>query len=81
MNIELGDTAQDRITGFQGVVTGLCYYISGCNQALIVPEVKDGAFREAQWFDVQRLHRLENVPRIILDNGSTPGHDKAAPKR
>jgi hypothetical protein len=46
-----------------------------------VPEVKDGAFREAQWFDVQRLHRLENVPRIILDNGSTPGHDKAAPKR
>lgn len=79
--MNLGERARDRITGFEGVVTGLCMYISGCNQALLVPPVdKEGQFRDGHWFDIQRL---EQVPaaRITLDNGSTPGCDRAAPKR
>jgi hypothetical protein len=77
----LGTTQRDKITSFQGVVVGFCQYISGCNQALLSPGVDEkGAHRESQWFDIQRLEQVgSNV--IHLDNGATPGFDRAAPKR
>jgi len=78
--MQLGIKAKDKITGFEGVVTGVCKYISGCNQALLTPPVKDGAYVEPHWFDVQRVEALEGVP-VVLDNSETPGFDKAAPKR
>lgn len=76
----LGSTARDRITGFTGVVMGVCDYLSGCSQALLVPPMQDGKLPESQWFDVQRLEDT-GAERIVLDNGATPGCDKAAPKR
>ena len=79
--IELGMTARDTITGFEGVVTGRVEYISGCNQLLLVPKVDEkGAARDAQWFDEQRCARV-GTDRIVLDNGTTPGADMAAPVR
>lgn len=79
--MELGVTVKDRITGFTGVVTGFVKYISGCNQALVQPRVKDdGAFADSHWFDVQRLE-VQDQPRVELDNSETPGPDKAAPIR
>jgi hypothetical protein len=81
MNQFLGHTFRDRITGFQGICTGYVEYLTGCNQALVVPPISaDGAIRSAEWFDVQRLERQANPP-VALDNGATPGPDKAAPKR
>lgn len=80
--ITLGITARDRITGFQGVVTGHAQYISGCAQWLLAPPAgKDGTFHESCWFDEQRLTRVKNKPVINLDNSATPGPDKPAPKR
>jgi hypothetical protein len=77
----LGNTVKDRITGFTGVVTGYVEYLTGCNQALVVPPVApDGAMRSAEWLDVQRLE-IQPGPRVTLDNGATPGCDKPAPKR
>ncbi|WP_375782872.1 hypothetical protein ACE10Z_23445 [Bradyrhizobium sp. Pha-3] len=77
----LGTTQRDKITGFSGVVTGFCEYLSGCNQALLVPKVaENGDFKEGHWFDVQRLEQV-GADVITLDNGATPGFDKAAPKR
>jgi hypothetical protein len=76
----LGLTVRNRITGFTGVVTGHVEYLTGCNQALVVPPVQDGKLPESQWFDVQRLEST-GAERIVLDNGATPGCDKAAPKR
>jgi hypothetical protein len=79
--MQLGITARDRITGFQGVVTGYCQYISGCEQALLIPTVgPDGALRGGEWFDIQRLERVGD-DIVVLDNGSTPGPDKPAPIR
>lgn len=78
--MQLGITAKDKITGFEGVVTGICSYISGCSQALLTPPVKDGAFVEAHWFDLQRLEAQPGEP-VVLDNGETPGFDMPAPKR
>lgn len=77
--IILGKPYRDRITGFSGVAIGFVTYISGCNQALLSPKVgDDGALREAVWFDVQRMEPIDG-PTIVLDNGATPGADKAAP--
>jgi hypothetical protein len=79
--IDLGRKYKDTITGFEGVATGLASYISGCSQVLLAPPVTpDGAMRDAQWFDEQRLvAQGEDV--IILNNAATPGCDKSAPKR
>jgi len=80
--IQLGHTYRDKITGFSGVATGFVQYISGCNQALIQPRVSDdGSMRDSQWFDQQRLDEDKTMPVVALDNGSTPGCDRAAPKR
>ena len=78
---KLGTRVRDRITGFTGIVTGVCHYISGCNQALVVPPVDDqGKRRESEWFDVQRLQRLDES-NVVLDNDETPGCDAPPPKR
>lgn len=72
---------KDKITGFTGTVTGFVTYISGCNQALVVPPVdKDGKHVDAQWFDEQRLDITDANP-IVLDNSLTPGPDMPAPTR
>ena len=79
--ITLGKTYKDKITGFQGVATGHCQYITGCNQVLLASRVKDdGSKGESSWFDEQRLDDVL-VPAITLDNGTTPGCDIPAPIR
>ena len=78
----LGRTVTDRVTNFRGVVTGVVEYLTGCNQALVVPPMSsDGKLPDSQWFDVQRLAVVEDVPAVVLDNGATPGCDKPAPRR
>ncbi len=79
--IRLGMKAKDKITGFIGIVTGRCEYISGCNQALLTPEVGEkGEYKDPHWFDEQRLERVGDTV-ITLDNGDTPGCDVPAPVR
>ncbi len=82
MRALLGTTVTDRITGFKGVVTGSVTYISGCSQALVQPAVAaDGALRDSQWLDEQRLVVDATVQQVVLDNGESPGFDKPAPVR
>lgn len=78
--MELGTPVRDKITGFAGTLVGRCDYISGCSQGLVAPKVgTDGALKESNWFDVQRLE-VTDGDVIVLDNGGTPGPDRAAPK-
>ena len=79
MRIELGKTYKDKITGFQGVATGEAKYISGCDQVLLIPPAKEGAYVDGQWFDVQRCEEVDRDP-VVLDNAKSPGCDKPAPK-
>lgn len=77
----LGHTVYDRITGFRGVATGYVQYLTGCNQVLVVPPISEGGvLPDSQWFDVQRL-LVTGAAVVALDNGATPGCDRAAPKR
>lgn len=75
--IELGMEGRDRITRFQGVVMGICYYLSGCTQVLLTPRelTKEGKRPESEWFDLQRIEEVIGFDRLILDNSQIPGHD------
>lgn len=54
---EKGVKVKDIITGFNGVITGRCDHITGCNTYGINPQKLDsnGKPIEAQWFDENRL--------------------------
>lgn len=79
-----GKTGKDVITGFVGVVTGACSYISGCDQFLLSPTVDEkGGHRDGQWFDTSRVE-MQDVDKIELSKekvAAAPGPDKAAPIR
>ncbi len=77
----LGSTVRDRITGFSGVVTGVVMYLTGCEQVLVAPPSKDGEFKDAHWFDLQRVEVDQTKEVIALDNSATLGPDVAPPKR
>lgn len=79
--IKFGMTYKDVVTGFIGVATGKCDYITGCAQVLLAPAVDStGARREPQWFDIDRCQELE-VPRVELTTSTSSGADIAAPVR
>jgi hypothetical protein len=84
ITIELGREYQDAITGYTGVAIGHVTYLTGCNQTLLQPRCgndKIDARPVAEWFDDQRMRPTVCSMVISLDNGATPGHDRAAPKR
>lgn len=82
MNDILGRTYRDKVTGFTGVAVGHVEYLTGCNQTLLQPKGADSTKRpNAEWFDDQRLVLVDVEARVVLDNGSTPGADREAPKR
>jgi hypothetical protein len=82
MTITMGATVTDKVTGFTGIVSGLCQYLTDCNQALVQPPVdKDGKFQEPRWIDEQRLEVDTSKIPLTIDNGSNPGCDLPAPVR
>lgn len=83
--IELGVTVRDRVTGFEGRVTGRCDYITGCNQYLVQPPIRDdGKWNDARWFDENRIE-MTNAEALQLDAATSGtdtqrfGADAAAP--
>ncbi len=80
MKIALGQKVRDRITGFTGVVTGRTEYITGCEQLLVQPPIKeDGSFVDPRWFDVDRLLVVVEKPTLI--DVKKAGCDAPAPAR
>jgi len=52
----LGTQQRDKVTGFTGMVSSVCFDAYGCVQAVLTPRVgKDGQIPEGRWFDVSRL--------------------------
>ncbi len=80
--LELGMTAKDKITGFQGMITGRCTYLTGCAQLLLIPRIvkEDGTKPGGEWFERQRLSRV-GTDQLVLANDETPGADIEAPKK
>jgi len=56
----LGHRVQDRVTGYEGVATSVCFDLYGCIQVVINPGLTpDGKLGEQCWFDVNRILVLE----------------------
>lgn len=81
---ELGDFAEDRVTGFVGVVTGVADYIAGCRNLLLTPGVdEEGCVREGHWFDVERINVLKPGFCVVeaRPTGGPTSFDPAPPAR
>jgi hypothetical protein len=86
MKLKMGVIAKDLVTGFEGRVTGVASYMTGCDQALLVPNVENtGVYREGHWFDVTRLEVTDSKPLTlpaaydaVVDPGG-PTSDREAP--
>ena len=76
--VKLGSTVRDKITGFTGVVTGRCEYITGCAQLLIQPKMIGGLIHDARWYDEPRLEG-SSTALFVLDSNKDAGADIAAP--
>lgn len=57
---ENGTKVKEKVTGFSGIITGTCFYLTGCNQYLVTAKPKD-EFSEpkALWYDEGRLEEVE----------------------
>lgn len=78
MDYRLGRKARDRITGFEGTITGFCQYLSGCHQLLLVPKCgPDGEYHQGIWLDEQRVELIDAAP-VRLANVHA-GFDHPAP--
>ena len=65
----LGLGVRDKVTGFQGICTSVCFDLYDCIQALVNPGLnKEGAVQESIWFDVKRLYSITSNPVMYPPN-------------
>ena len=77
--VQLGSTVKDTITGFTGIVTGRCEYITGCAQVLVQPQMSTaGDLKDARWYDEPRLE-VSSAALFVLASNKEAGADIAAP--
>ena len=50
-----GSTVVEKVTGFEGIITGTAFYLTGCSQYCVVGKSKDNAEAPSLWFDEGRL--------------------------
>ena len=83
---KLGAKYKDKITGFEGIATGMVRYITGCDQVLLSPPAKSGTKPDAEWFDKNRVNQVGtkvihiNTAGDGLDTGDD-GPDIEAPRK
>lgn len=53
--IKLGSKVNDRITGFQGIVTGRAQYLHGVDTALVEASVGTDGEKHEEWIAESRL--------------------------
>jgi len=79
--IELGKKGRDKITGFEGIITGKAEYLFGCTQYNLVPPMREGRLPDIQWFDEGRIEILgEGVTPEDVQVEKNGGPNRDAPK-
>jgi hypothetical protein len=56
-----GDSVIETVTGYGGTITGSVYYLTGCNQYLVVGKSKDGQEAPSVWYDEGRLKLVSSA--------------------
>jgi hypothetical protein len=77
----LGLRVKDRVTGFTGVVSSICFDLYGCVQAAVSPPAKDEKLEDGRWFDLKRLDIQDETPVMELPSFSNVpgGAEKSQP--
>ncbi len=76
--VTLGNVGRDKITGFQGTITGRAEYLYGCAQFVLVPPVKDGTIQAGEWFDEGRIEFVGtgiNPADVRVEKNGGPNRD------
>jgi hypothetical protein len=72
---KLGKIARDKITGFEGVITCRCEFLTGCNRYCIQPtELKDGKPLDSIYFDEAQIEIISEG----ISAQSVQGKEKGA---
>lgn len=62
---DMGVVVKDPVTGFQGTITGMAVFFTGCNRVLVEPPLaEDGKMVDPVWFDEQRVERVVEEPKV-----------------
>lgn len=78
--MKFGSLAKDKITEFEGIVTGKASYITGCDQYLLSPKSVGSDYKSGQWIDEGRLVLIdEDVVKIDSVKAEKNGCDIPAP--
>ena len=65
----LGFKVKDRVTGAEGIVTGIDFDLYGCVQAALNRGLdKDGKPIDQSWYDVSRLQVISKAPVMAVPN-------------
>lgn len=72
MKIALGDRAREKITGIEGIVTGITHWLTGCDHIAIKrPGIdKDGKPWELLWFDEPNVELV--APQVMTEQPIDP---------
>lgn len=67
--------AKDKVTGYKGIITGVCSYLTGCDQLCIQPLSVNNDYKEARWFDEGRIELigLGIDPKDVIGEKNGPG--------
>lgn len=78
---QLGQLGRDKITGFTGIIYGVCRYVTGCDTYGLIPKVNDqGIVPDSKWFDEGRIEiigegvTIKNVASESGDGGPCDFH-------
>ena len=59
----LGKQVEDKVTGFKGVATSVCYDVNGCVQVIVKPRVNEaGDMRDGKWCDIGSIKVIDDDP-------------------
>ena len=80
--IRLGVKGRDKVTGYEGIITGYCEYLYGCTQYAINPgKGKDGKLNDICWFDEGRIEVIGDGIHAVDVMAAKPGSDTPPPGR
>lgn len=68
---EHGHEAEDVVTGFRGIITQRCDFLTGCNQYCLISQSKDGKEPTTKWVDEPRLKLVEGGRKVNLATEGT----------
>ena len=68
-----GQEAKDIVSGFTGIITSRCDYLTGCNQYCLLAPSKDNAEPVSRWVDENRVEILADGRNVSLPTDETVG--------